>query len=216
MMKVRMNTIGLFFAMAFFAASVATAAPVDAARAKRAAGRWLVARPAAHLTANLSKNVAAVATATNSVGENAYHVASLEGGGYVVMSSDDESKPVIAFSDSGELTPDHPFAAFLSAWAERKAEAGTVKKSYANAGGTSAASANKFTDEWESLAPAGGEKQVEDGERVESLSYGFASIPDVRVAPLVKTSGIRVEEYGMFIRLTIVSAAVLRRPLRRL
>ena len=172
---------------ALLSASVAVAAPVDAARAKRAAGRWLVARPTAHLTANLSKNVAAVTTATNSVGENAYHVASLEGGGYVVMSSDDESKPVIAFSDSGELTPDHPFTAFLSAWAERKAEAGTVKKSYANAGGTSAASANKFTDEWESLAPAGGEKQVEDGEIVESLSYGLASIPDVRVAPLVKT-----------------------------
>ena len=188
MMKVRMNTIGLFFAMAFFAASVATAAPVDAARAKRAAGRWLVARPAAHLTAKLSKNVAAVTTATNSAGANAYYVVSLEGGGYMVMSADDESKPVIAFSESGELAPDHPFTAFLSAWAERKAKAGVAKKSYAGAGGSSAANANRFTDEWESLAPVAGEENDSSGDDTfKPLSYGLSSIPDVRVAPLVKT-----------------------------
>jgi len=187
MMTKHMNTVISIFALALLATSVATAAPVDAARAKRAAGRWLVARPAAHLTAKLSKDITAVTTATNSVGGNAYHVASLSGGGYVVMSADDESKPVMAFSESGELTPDHPFAAFLSAWAERKAETGTAKKSYAAAGpGQSVTSA--FADEWESLAPENvGEKSAEDGEVEESLSYGLSSIPDVRVPPLVKT-----------------------------
>ena len=53
---IRRNVLAAF---AFFAALAAAAAPVDAARAKRAAGRWIVARPAAHLTAKLSKNVAA-------------------------------------------------------------------------------------------------------------------------------------------------------------
>ena len=100
-MKARMNTIGLFFAMAFFAASVAAAAPVDAARAKRAAGRWLVARPAAHLTAKLSKDVAAVTTATNSVGGNAYHVASLSGGGYVVIGQDCDANGQPVFPPQG-------------------------------------------------------------------------------------------------------------------
>jgi len=143
------------------------------------------------MTAALSGDVAALSTVTNRAGAAAYHVAALAGGGYVVMSADDESKPVVAFSDNGafEMSAENPFYAFLDVWAERKAAAGaTAKKSYADADGNSGADANRFTDEWESLAPEnGGQKTTEDGETEESLSYGLSSIPDVRVAPLVKT-----------------------------
>ena len=93
------------------------AAPVSADSARRAADRWLRLRPAAHMKARFGARKAAGVKTFRADGEDAFHIVSIEGGGFIVVSADDRVEPVVAFTDSGTLDEDprNPLWALLNA-----------------------------------------------------------------------------------------------------
>ena len=80
----------------------APAAPVTGEQARMAARNWL--RAANPLATGLGRDVAGVQAENEA--EAPYYVAALAAGGFVVLSSDDEIEPVLAFSDEGAFPSD--------------------------------------------------------------------------------------------------------------
>ena len=71
----------------------------------------------AHMKARFGARKAAGVKTFRADGEDAFHIVSIEDGGFIVVSADDRVEPVIAFTDSGTLDedPKNPLWALLKA-----------------------------------------------------------------------------------------------------
>ena len=151
------------------------AAPVSAGSARRAADRWLRLRPAAHMKARFGARKPAGVKTFRADGEDAFHIVSIEGGGFIVVSADDRVEPVVAFTDSGTLDedPKNPLWALLSADVPQRVRAhrrGTARHRRGRRPG----------EEWKELLSAA-------ATAVTPQANGQSSVADVRVEPLVQS-----------------------------
>ena len=153
------------------------AAPVSATSARIAAEHWLQRKTAAHMKARMNRAPKSVRT-VRADGEDAFHVVTLEGGGFVVVSADDRVEPVIAFTDSGTLDedPENPLWALLNRDVPerlREHRRGTVRRRNRRAW-------RAPDEEWRDLLSA--EATAENPQ-----ANGQPSVADVRVEPLVQS-----------------------------
>ena len=170
------------------AASAALAAGVTSEQAQTAARNW-VSRSPARMTARFaSSSVAGVQTSEDAAGRTLCHVVNLAGGGYVVTAGDTKLPPVIAFSDSGELDlsdAGNPLCSLLERDMGSRVERLSAASPKATAAKNAAASqaASPFEAEWAELLDDNPAKAM----KCAASASMQTSIPDVRVAPLVKS-----------------------------
>ncbi len=179
------KSFGVLVAVA--AVSAAFAVEVTPEQARTAARNWVRRSPVQMTARFASGDVRQARTSKADDGKALYHVVEMDGGGFVVTSGDTELPPVIAFSASGALDLSdrrNPLVALLERdLANRKAQLAKpgmtlLSTPQTGAGGTS------FEDEWAELleapeaAPSGG---------MTLMGASYASISDVRVAPLVQS-----------------------------
>ncbi len=161
----------------------APAAPVTGEQARMAARNWL--RAANPLATGLGRDVAGVQAENEA--EAPYYVAALAAGGFVVLSSDDEIEPVLAFSDEGAFPSDAAAAVrellardmrgrARAAEAARAAPA-AVRRAFSAGPGAGLSNPAK----WARLL-ADPETQ-----KTRSAGNGLTGVTDLRVAPLVKS-----------------------------
>jgi hypothetical protein len=160
----------LALCLAAFCPRPVFAAAITPGQARDAVGRWL-AREAAPLGAALGRAVRDSTAHTNAVGDVVFHVVRLAGGGFVVTSADDGVAPVVAFSESDDLTASgrNPLWALLTRDLPRRQAAARARArplGLAPEAGSSEAA-------WAALLAPG------------AAPLGLASVSDVRVAPFV-------------------------------
>ena len=126
----------------------------------------------------------------NAAGKAIYHVADVEGGGYVVTSGDTKISPIVCFSGSGEFDDSdlNPLKALLNGDLDTTAGQPVVLAASAPAASVSAVTTSAEEGEtasereWRELI---GEDDPQPG-RI--LSYeSVSSVSDVRVSPMVST-----------------------------
>ena len=171
---------GIVAAASMTAALWAHAEEVSADSAGIAAQRWLEGDAA--LGCNLGAEVDSVRTCTPQA-DASFHVVTLKGGGFVVMSSDTTREPVVAFSSGGDLveSDENPMWVLLKndlalRTGDGSAASGKSNLLKASASGSSA-SGNEA--KWNRLLGKSG--------GLLRASKGLSSISDVRVAPLVQS-----------------------------
>lgn len=163
----------LAFLLASLLPLMAKAVPVGPEQARTAAGNWLGRSSA--LGCRLGSSVDDVRTCTPTNGAR-FHVVKLVGGGFVVMSADTRIEPVVAFSESNDLREgdDSPLWMLLKGdVAARMRALGTAGLQSVAPGGSSQPTAEETR--WATLLAGGG------------TLLSAASVPDVRVEPLLKT-----------------------------
>ena len=162
------------------------ATPVSALQARTAVENWLAARPAAQMGAQFKRKISALKTIQEG-GADAFHIASLEGGGFVVLSADDRIEPVIAFADSGTLEEDekNPLWALLKRDIPKRFDAHQLGKAIARdvktLRGRLRGRLRAFltpSEEWKALLAG-------EATQLNSQANGKSSITDVRVKPLI-------------------------------
>jgi len=164
-----------------FAAFVlgAQAAEVTADSAAIAARCWL--QDDASLGCALGSGIDSVRTCSPQ-GDATFHVVKLDGGGFVVMSSDTTREPVVAFSSGGDLveSDDNPL------WVLLKNDLALRTGGDSASGGAKRLRVLASEDDsgneakWRRLLGGGSRFAVKSGD-------GRSSISDVRVAPLVQS-----------------------------
>lgn len=87
-----------------FSSVMLRAAPIDRARAEKAAKGWLKRNPAP-ITAEKSQHIDSIITVSIE-DETVYFVANLSPYGFLIISPDDRLEPVVAFSGQGKHVPD--------------------------------------------------------------------------------------------------------------
>ena len=179
MAKIKIALVGLA-AVSAAAVRFAHAEEVSADSAGVAAQRWL--QDDAALGCSLGMEVDGVRTCSPQE-DASFHVVTLKGGGFVVMSSDTTREPVVAFSSGGDLveSDSNPLWVLLKndlalRAGEDSAASGKAGLLKATAGGSSA-SGNEA--KWNRLLGKSG--------GLLRASQGVSSISDVRVAPLVQS-----------------------------
>ena len=188
--------------VALAAASTAYAIEVTTDQAQIAARNW-VRRSPVQMTAEFkSSEVLKTQTAKADDGKALYHVVELDGGGFVVTSGDTELPPVIAFSGEGFLNISdrrNPLVVMLerdlanrsSQLAKPQAKMLAASQSAdkddpASSESTVAASGENFKDEWAALLKEP-EPSTKSGDVIPIKAASYASISDVRVAPMVQS-----------------------------
>ena len=165
------------------AVGLAVAAPVTSDEAAQAVKSWVGLR--AQLGCRLGTAVSGTRTCVPTNGVT-FHVVKLEGGGFVITSSDTETEPILAFSESDDFVESerNPLWTMLrrdlSACALRRRQV-----QFASAG-ASASALSAPAAKWARLLPAKGT----DGNglvRVLHAAIGKDTLSDVRVAPLLQT-----------------------------
>ena len=157
------------------------AAPVTSDEAAQAVKTWVGLR--AQLGCRLGAAVSGARTCAPTNGVT-FHVVKLEGGGFVVTSSDTETEPVLAFSESDDFVESerNPLWTMLrrdlSACARRRRQV-----QFASAG-ASASALSAPAAKWARLLPAKGTNGLV---RVLQAATGKETLSDVRVAPLLQT-----------------------------
>lgn len=151
----------------------ALAAPVPPDQAHQAAQRWLQAglvRP----NRPMEQWIQGVREHRQPSGEPWYFEVQLAAGGFLLMSTDDELEPVLAFSESGTFdpSPDNPLAQLLHHDLENRRAERDWLRSTAQASPTG-------RNRWAPLLPG---SSPED-----QLMASLPSVPDLRVAPLVQS-----------------------------
>lgn len=151
-----------------------------------AAARW--AGNGANLHgANLSAEPSEARTVRAGDGTAIYHVVSMEGGGYMILSAENRITPVIAFSDNGEFveSDENPLYSLLAGdmplrleMVENAGERNAGGRTLAAAGAAETEAFPGAQAEWDSLLSRG---------RTLAAVTGLDSVPDTRVAPLLKT-----------------------------
>lgn len=162
----------------------ALAANITSAQAKKAVGTWVRSRPAAHMTARFGAAVGEAETVEEG-GTNLFHVVGLEGGGFVVTSTDDRIQPIIAFSDSGFVEQDERNPLWVMLKQDLAGRMATLQEFQMQNG----PAAIRHTEESEGAAQEAWSDLLEDDDVVsEANGNGRASVPDVRVDVLVKSA----------------------------
>jgi len=108
MKKIVKSLLGKILITALFAVltiNIADAREVSPEQARRAVGNWLK-RDKNPLGSRLGGRVRDSVTYRDTAGEPLFYVVKLDGGGFVVTSTDDGITPVIAFSESSEFVAD--------------------------------------------------------------------------------------------------------------
>ena len=187
------------FLLAFAFALGAFADAVSPATARLAAGSWALSN--ASLGVPHGRKVSAVEP-YEVAGTNGFYAVSLEGGGTVFLSADDDFTPVIAFtsSSSPDLSKDSPFRRLLEkdvalrrVLRDGSAAKSKMTSSAGAAGARSAAAAAQSAEAkkiWAALVPAASSQSASNPKLTfaESASPRETSaISDIRVAPLVQS-----------------------------
>lgn len=163
------------------AVGLAVAAPVTSDEAAQAVKSWVGLR--AQLGCRLGAAVSGTRTCVPTNGVT-FHVVKLEGGGFVITSSDTETEPILAFSESDDFVESerNPLWTMLrrdlSACALRRRQV-----QFASAG-ASAPALSAPAAKWARLLPAKGTNGLS---RVLHAATGKETLSDVRVAPLLQT-----------------------------
>ena len=150
----------------------ALAAPVDLAEAESFAKAWR------------GRSIRSARTVRSASGENRLHVVRYDGGGWAAVGSDDESAPLIAFSDNGEdLVEDarNPLWAIISRDAECRAKDALARRNAKSHRGR-----HKGWTARRSHGKSVLSARQEEGATA-SLAYSNAALEDVRVAPLIES-----------------------------
>ena len=157
------------------------AAPVTSDEASQAVKTWIGMRAQLGCRLGTSVSGARACSPTNGV---EFHVVKLEGGGFVVTSSDTETEPILAFSESDDFVESerNPLWTMLrrdlSACASRRRQ-----RQFASAGASSAA-VSASAAKWARLLPR---KETNGLMRVLHAAPGKETLSDVRVAPLLQS-----------------------------
>jgi hypothetical protein len=184
-------------ALCFLWAGAAGAASVSSADVQLAVTGWL-ARDAFPLDAPMQPAVASVQEFSAGGTDPLFHVASLEDGGFVVTSADDEIEPILCFSASGtfDASTNSPLYVLLKKdlTLRTKAFVRGTSTSQTSALKTVAASTSISTTsdaavKWSELMQAGASTSL-----VKTISFSsvgttsLEDLSDVRVAPLVQST----------------------------
>ena len=157
------------------------AAPVSSDEAAQAVRAWVGLR--AQLGCRLGAAVSGARTCVPTNGVT-FHVVKLEGGGFVVTSSDTETEPILAFSESDDFVESerNPLWTML----RRDLSACVLRRRQVQfaAAGASAAALSAPAAKWARLLPAKGTNGLT---RVLQAATGKETLSDVRVAPLLQT-----------------------------
>ena len=161
----------------------AGAAEITLAQAETAAGNWL-ARNRHPLNADIGTVPSGGTTYRNAAGTALFHVVKLVGGGFIVTSADDGISPIIAISESDDLSEDANSGLWvlLNKDMENRQLALSVARTTVSSMLLAAAAVE---------TPAEGSPQAEWSELLDESSFsiqGKSSITDVRVSPLVKST----------------------------
>ena len=129
-------------------------------------------------------------------GKGKFYVVTLEGGGYVVASGDDEVTPILAYSHEGtfEASEKNPLWCLLAGRAANEAE--RLAASASTSGGRRLASSSKASGnsaDWSRLRAAGGA----DGGKVRLLGKSASAPADLRVPELLHSDWTQ-ERIGNF------------------
>ena len=157
------------------------AAPVTSDEAAQAVKAWVGMK--AQLGCRLGAAVSGARTCAPTNGVT-FHVVKLEGGGFVVTSSDTETEPILAFSESDDFVESerNPLWTMLrrdlSACARRRRQV-----QFASAG-ASVSTLSAPAAKWARLLPAKGTNGLM---RVLQAATGKDTLSDMRVAPLLQT-----------------------------
>ena len=163
------------------AVGLAVAAPVTSDEAAQAVKSWVGL--GAQLGCRLGAAVSGTRTCSPTNGVT-FHVVKLEGGGFVVTSSDTETEPILAFSESDDLVESerNPLWTMLrrdlSACALRRRQVQSASV------GASAVALSTPAAKWARLLLAKGTNGLM---RVLHAATGKETLSDVRVAPLLQT-----------------------------
>lgn len=168
------------------------AVTVSPDQAKTAAGNWL--RYGETLGCPVPGKVVSVRTHAGADG-NGFHIVGTDGGGFVVMSADTEFEPVIAFAGSGGMSvgEENPLWEMIRRDLAARHEALNRPGVHASFGSGSGGRGRTPSEKWEALLA---EPSVIGAPLRRSAS--LASVPDERVAPMLKTrwSQKDVNNYG--------------------
>jgi hypothetical protein len=164
-----------FFAIIWIFSIWVQAAPVDSYKAEKTVKGWLK-QNRKPLNTQLSAKIRSVDTYTDQAGETQYFVVNLQPEGYVIISSDDELEPIIAFSQKGI------FDSSLSTPLGLLMHKDTLVRSEKLKHILKQKKSNEKSDKqkkWDLLT------SKED--QSYNISYELSEVTDVRVAPLVQS-----------------------------
>src|SRR5262249_37257128 len=151
----------------------AIGAPVGAKTAAVAVKGWLqLQKDHRPLGTALGGTVANVETYNDKTGSPLYHVVYLEPSGFVIVSAEGETEPVIAWVEKGHFDPStsNPLGALVSRDLP-------IRVAYARAHAGSASGA-KHLSNWQTLAKSA----------TGVIPKSLGSVSDIRVAPFIKTA----------------------------
>ena len=155
----------------------ASGAQVDSTAAASAVKGWLQLERSP-LGAKLGSHVKNVETFKDVSGAPLYHVVYLEPGGFVIVSAEDQTEPIIAFVDKGRFdsSEKNPLGALISR--DLPNRVAHARKHANNSAGI------KNHSKWQKLQSAAA--SAPGGAQPKSLASG--SISDMRVSPFIATS----------------------------
>ena len=183
----------LFLALVASVAMIAgaSAAPVAADRAYKAAGNWLgvSGKPGRRPSATLAGKAHSYATVT---GETGFHVVDLDGGGFVVLAADDGVEPVVAFSDSSLFLPQAGWPLYNLLQRDMAGRLARMRAEAAKAKGVAPKAAGNQT-KWQQLLSPKPQSSVGS----QPLPTGTSSVLDPRVDPFVKSKWNQSNVSGM-------------------
>lgn len=170
------------------------ASPIPAEKAQMAARGWLN-RNTAPLETPISGRPVAPEAVSDEDGQTLYYVVPLDPEGFVILSSDDQIEPVIAFSPTGYYNPDQPspLQTLLTKDMNHRLQAVAQKQDGAAAidGNTlQKRPRDRASQQWDDLTAAG----AEDDQTIAPM--GLSSISDVRVAPFLQSQWSQADSAG--------------------
>ena len=166
----------VFFVTIIFITSICVQAkPVNSFKAEKAVKGWLKTNRKP-LETPLPGDIASIEIYADPVGQAQYFVVNLKPEGYIVVSSDDELEPVIAFSPKGAF--DSSLATPLGLLVHKDTLARNKKTKRIQERKKSNERSEK-QKKWDQLTAK--------ADQTYTISYGLSGVTDVRVSPLVQS-----------------------------
>ena len=157
----------------------ATGAQVDSTTAASTVKGWIM-QEGSPLGTKLGNQIESVETYKDISGSLLYHVVYLKPSGYVIVSAEDQTEPIIAFVSSGRYDPSekNPLGALINRdLPNRVAHARKYKN---NSGGL------KNQSKWQALQLTAA--KLSGGVQPKLLGPGSPNLDDIRIAPFIATT----------------------------
>lgn len=167
---------------------VSVAAPVTSDEAAQAVRTWVGF--GAQLGCRLGEAVSGARTCSPTNGVT-FHVVKLEGGGFVVTSSDTDTEPILAFSESDDFVESERNPLWTMLRRDLSACATRRRQVQFASSGASASALSAPEAKWARLLPAKGTNGLM---RTLSAATGKDTLSDVRVAPLIQTKWSQAQD----------------------